>query len=184
MDALVSDVVAVLDDLSLDQAVYWGHSMGGRIGFSLASDFPERINAFVLGSVNPGNDNPERYHRRARALRQGMGRYLAGVESRWGRMETEDHRDRFLANDALALSALTTAIGNSPGMEGVLSELDTPVLMYAGSDDLIHPHAQKAADSGSTASFVSLLGLTHDSAFKRSDLIVPHVESFLASISR
>ena len=38
MDALVSDVVAVLDHLGLDQTVYWGHSMGGRIGFSVASN--------------------------------------------------------------------------------------------------------------------------------------------------
>ena len=184
MDALVSDVVAVLDCQDLDQAAYWGHSMGGRIGFSLASNAPERISAFILGSANPSIDNPERFHRRARAVSHGMERYLAGVESRWGRMETEGHRDRFLANDALALSALTTALGNSLGMEAVLSGLKTPVLMYAGSDDLLHPGAQKAAESGPTASFVSLSGLDHDSAFKRSELVLPHVESFLAQVSK
>ena len=110
-----------------------------------------------------------------------MERYLAGVESRYGRMEPEDHRERFLANDALALSALTTAIGNSPGLESLLPNIDTPVLIYAGSEDVIHPYAQKAAESGPTASFVSLTGLDHDAAFKRSDIVVPYFENFLAS---
>ena len=184
MDALVSDVVAVLDHLGLEQAAYWGHSMGGRIGFSLATNSPERVSAFILGSIDPTNNSPERFHRRARNLSHGMERYLAGVESRWGRMETEEHRDRFLANDALALSALTTSLGNSFGMEGVLSGLDKPIMMYAGSDDSFHSGAQKAAESAPSASFVSLDGLNHDSAFKCSDMVVPHVDNFLTQASR
>jgi pimeloyl-ACP methyl ester carboxylesterase len=181
MDTMVSDMLAVLDQLGIDQTAYMGHSMGARMGYSLASIAPERITAFILGSSAPDNDRPYRYHRRARRLGYGMERYLAGVESRYGRMEPEDHRERFLANDALALSALTTAIGNSPGLESLLPNMDTPVLIYAGSEDVIHPYAQKAAESGPTASFVSLTGLDHDAAFKRSDMVVPHVEKFLAS---
>jgi pimeloyl-ACP methyl ester carboxylesterase len=184
MDVVVSDVVTVLDHLGLDQTVYLGHSMGARIGFSLADIVPERISAFILGSSSLGNDKPYRYHRRARRLNYGMERYLEGVESRGGRMEPEGHRDRFLANDALALSALTTAIGNSPGLESLLPNLDTPVLIYAGSEDTVHQNAQEAAESGPTASFASLTGLDHDGAFRRSDMVVPHVESFLDSLNR
>jgi pimeloyl-ACP methyl ester carboxylesterase len=183
MDAMGSDILAVMDRLSLDQIAFLGHSMGARIGYSLADSIPERINAYILGSSSPENDRPDRYHKRARRLNYGMEHYLAGVEERRGRMESEAHRDRFLANDALALSALTTALGDSPGTASVLAAMDTPVLMYAGTEDQIHPHMQKAAESNSIASFVSLTGLNHDSAFSRSDMVVPHVESFLASVS-
>lgn len=181
MRTLASDLLAVLDDLGLDKATFWGYSMGGRIGFGLAEVAADRFDAFILSSIDPRNGYPERFHRRAAALKGGMERYLARVEDRWGRMEPEGHRERFLANDAMALSALTTALGNSPGMEGALLTLDAPVLMYAGSEDPFHSGARQAAESCPTASFVSLAGLDHDSAFKRSDSVLPHVRRFLAS---
>lgn len=43
------DVLAVLDALQIDQAFYLGYSLGGWIGFGLATYAPERFHAFVLG---------------------------------------------------------------------------------------------------------------------------------------
>src|SRR5262245_8441026 len=53
LTAGVGDVVAVLDDLHLDRATFWGYSMGGRIGFGLAKYAPERITTFVIGGQHP-----------------------------------------------------------------------------------------------------------------------------------
>ncbi len=49
----VSDVVTVLDDLGLDQAHFWGYSMGGRIGFGMAKYAPERIQTLIIGGAQP-----------------------------------------------------------------------------------------------------------------------------------
>ena len=37
MEKCASDVVAILDDLGMKTAAYWGYSMGGRIGYALGS---------------------------------------------------------------------------------------------------------------------------------------------------
>src|SRR5262249_3153091 len=49
----VSDVVAVLDDLHLSPAHFWGYSMGGWIGFGMAKYAPERLHALIIGGTDP-----------------------------------------------------------------------------------------------------------------------------------
>jgi pimeloyl-ACP methyl ester carboxylesterase len=55
-----------------------------------------------------------------------------------------------------------------------------PTLLYAGSADPIHDAARQTASEIPGAQFVSLPGLNHPAANLRSDLVLPHVEPFLA----
>jgi pimeloyl-ACP methyl ester carboxylesterase len=57
-----NDVVALLDHLGLSQAHVIGHSMGGRIGISIALNFPGKVKSLIIaagGSGPAGNDGPE-----------------------------------------------------------------------------------------------------------------------------
>ena len=49
----MNDVVAVLDDLHLSTAHFWGYSMGGWIGFGMAKYAPERLHALIIGGTDP-----------------------------------------------------------------------------------------------------------------------------------
>lgn len=49
-----ADVVAVLDDLGVARAHVYGTSMGGRVAQWVAAEFPERVEALVLGCTSPG----------------------------------------------------------------------------------------------------------------------------------
>ncbi len=49
----VADVTAVLDDAGIEQAVYWGYSMGGRVGYGVAQYAPERFRALIIGGAQP-----------------------------------------------------------------------------------------------------------------------------------
>src|SRR5215216_3907928 len=51
-----SDVVAVLDDLGMETATYWGYSMGGRIGFALAQHALDRVACFVVGGATANTE--------------------------------------------------------------------------------------------------------------------------------
>jgi pimeloyl-ACP methyl ester carboxylesterase len=44
------DVAAVLDDLGLQTANYFGYSMGGWVGFPLAKYAPERARSLILAA--------------------------------------------------------------------------------------------------------------------------------------
>src|ERR1700752_2116936 len=52
-----SDIVAVLDDLGMKTATYWGYSMGGGAGFALAQLAMDRVACFVIGgrAVTPAS---------------------------------------------------------------------------------------------------------------------------------
>lgn len=50
---LLDDVLKLMDALGLGQTVLCGHSMGGRIAYMLASQFPERVSCLVIVESNP-----------------------------------------------------------------------------------------------------------------------------------
>jgi pimeloyl-ACP methyl ester carboxylesterase len=66
------------------------------------------------------------------------------------------------------------------GFSDVLGTIAVPTLVYAGSADPVHDPARQSASEIPGAQFVSLSGLTHPAALCRSDLVLPHVEPFLA----
>ncbi|TDV55094.1 alpha/beta fold hydrolase [Actinophytocola oryzae] len=66
-----TDVVAILDDLGVDQAHVYGTSMGGRAAQWLAADHPSRVRRLVLGCTSPGaRHGVERSAELRRALAQ------------------------------------------------------------------------------------------------------------------
>jgi pimeloyl-ACP methyl ester carboxylesterase len=62
----------------------------------------------------------------------------------------------------------------------VLGTIAVPTLIYAGSADPVHDAARQSASEIPGAQFVSFPGLVHPAALCRSDLVLPHVERFLA----
>jgi pimeloyl-ACP methyl ester carboxylesterase len=66
------------------------------------------------------------------------------------------------------------------GMAEYLPALATPYLFYAGDQDTFtHSNVERYVDSMQDARFISLPGLNHETAFFRSDLVLPHVLKFL-----
>jgi pimeloyl-ACP methyl ester carboxylesterase len=62
IDLMGNDVVALLEYLGAPQAHVIGHSMGGRIGLSIALNFPGKIKSLIIaagGSGPAGKDGPE-----------------------------------------------------------------------------------------------------------------------------
>lgn len=62
IDLMGNDVVALLEHLGVSQAHVIGHSMGGRIGLSIALNFPGKIKSLIIaagGSGPAGREGPE-----------------------------------------------------------------------------------------------------------------------------
>lgn len=51
--AMVNDVVALLDKLSIERAHVLGHSMGGKVAISLARLAPQRVASLVVADIAP-----------------------------------------------------------------------------------------------------------------------------------
>src|SRR5581483_8964544 len=106
---LASDVVAVLDDLGIGRAHYFGYSYGGFVGFCLAKYAQERFATLTIGGMHPYARDPDRYDAQVSLLQQGMDAWVANVERNGGFRFPED-RDVVRGCDPQALIALSLAM--------------------------------------------------------------------------
>jgi pimeloyl-ACP methyl ester carboxylesterase len=58
LKSMVSDIVAVLNDLNIRKAHFLGFSMGGWIGFGIAKYAPERYYSLIIGGMHPYETDP------------------------------------------------------------------------------------------------------------------------------
>ena len=174
---MAGDVVAVLDALHLDQAHYWGYSMGGWIGYGLAKYAPERVRTFILGGMHPyGRQLPP-------------GSQLDGsdpeafVNALMGRLGVDQTamppaiRDELFANDFQALAA---AQQDFPSLVEIIPTMTMPCFLYAGKNDATYyAKTRECAQHLPNATFFSLPGLDHSAVFRESGLVLPRVTKFL-----
>lgn len=182
--SMARDVVAVLDDLGIDRARFWGYSMGGRIGFFLATHFPDRFHCFVLGGISP-HFRPEERQDVAigfEAMKKGgLAAYIA-VRERMAGPLPPDQKTRILANDTEALFAAQESFLKTPSLWDKLPGIPVPCLLYVGGDDARFAGAKEAAAFIPRADFFSLPGLNHGQGMARSDLVLPRVNAFLRKV--
>jgi pimeloyl-ACP methyl ester carboxylesterase len=93
-------------------------------------------------------------------------------------------RERWLALDGQAMAAAQEAGLTAPSLEDVLPIIETPTLIYYGTEDYPDRLPERAAAAMPDATVVALEGLSHSQAIRRSDLVLPHVVAFLDRVSR
>jgi pimeloyl-ACP methyl ester carboxylesterase len=168
-ELMTGDIAAVLDDLGIQKANYWGYSMGGRIGFQLMRLYPSRCSSYIIGGMSPypqASEEEERFVARLDTMTR-----LGALANALGLFD----------NDFKALHAFRQNVSSWPATGDLLSSIGAPCLLYAGERDAFHDGAKEAAKHIQHASFVSIPGLTHSETFFHSELILPHVKSFLLS---
>ena len=181
MEMRVADILAAMDELDIAAAHYWGYSMGGRIGFGVADSAPERVLGMIMAGIDQHGTDASRFQNRVGFLSKGMDRYLEGFEARFGRMEPDAKRSRFLQNDYLAMIASTLALRDHVRDYSDLAQRMTmPCLFYDGDADSFHDNARNFVEVLPNAKFVSLAGQDHGGTFTRGDQVLPHVREFLS----
>lgn len=170
------DVTAVLDDLGIARADYFGYSMGGRIGFAVAHYAPERLASVIIGAATPDDACFDAF--------EGIDgndpdAFVAALEAFIGEILTPERRQAALNNDIRALTALMQAprahLGTPPALVGI------PTMLYVGTKDTRLAAVRACAALLSPKEYVELHDLNHGQAFLRSDLTLPPVQQFLAS---
>jgi pimeloyl-ACP methyl ester carboxylesterase len=173
---MASDVIAVLDAEGVEKSHYLGYSMGGSIGFGLAESFPDRFHSLMIGGMNPypigGMNNM------LESLEGGMESY---VESMAPQPDAE-RKKHLLANDVRAIIAASIGLRDRPDLSHVLTTMSMPCLVYAGDADGLHVGAEECVKHMPNVTWASLPGLDHGQAMERSDLVLPHVTSFLDAV--
>lgn len=186
MDRLVSDVIAVLDACEITRAAYLGYSLGGRVGFGLATHAPNRICALIAGGAS---HRPQRgaldrliYPGCVDTIEtEGIEAFLGRWSERLGRPIGPAVAQTFLDSDPRMLVPFLRQINREPGFdERVVARIQLPVLLFAGERD-----HERLADSRVAAALIPKAELfvvadgDHESTLASVGDVVPRVRAFL-----
>lgn len=140
------DVVAVLDEVGVDDVDLYGTSMGGRVAQWLAALHPDRVRRLVLGCTSPGGPHAVE---RSRAVRKALAQVDKGKrqEALLDLMYTPSWRAanpgpyRVLGSPAMPPHALRLHFLASEAHDAwdALPGITAPTLVLHGSDDLMTP---------------------------------------------
>jgi len=187
MKHMVGDVVAVLDELGVGKAIFWGYSMGGRIGLAAARYAPERFTAYVIGgnglSEKDSEGEMDELQGYIKLLEKGVDAWISFLESmRGSKLEPREY-EKWRSADLDAYMAYMSYYENI-GMTDYLPKVNAPFLFYAGEEDKYpHSRAKACAEIMRNAEFVSLPGLNHSGASVGSPEALPHVLRFLEKVT-
>jgi len=177
LELRVSDVVTVLDTLEIDKIHYWGFSMGGRVGFGVASSAPSRLESLIVGGSHPyGRKIP------AHLPKLDGNNPDAFLEGFFGRIGVDFKtvpakiKKNIMENDFRALAA---AMVDYPSLENSLATITVPSLIYCGNNDRNYNDAARCVEQLPNASFIPIEGFNHAQAFNQAERVLPHVTSFL-----
>jgi pimeloyl-ACP methyl ester carboxylesterase len=187
----VADAVGVLDALNIDRAHFLGASWGARLGFALGEYAPERVLSLVLCGNQPyawNLDSPTA-HAVAAAVassrRDGMTGFVEAFESALDYRFPEPDRTWILeTNDPAALEAAWRSTQVEGPVSQDLGKWRVPCLIIVGEADEMRDDAERAAIEIPGATFVSLAGHSHISAFYEADaLLLPHILALLRAVT-
>ena len=182
LELMVSDVTAVMDDLGIGKAHFWGYSLGGYIGLLIPVYAPGRFHSLTIGGFPLDPMTPKGVKWFREFFDKGVDHYVADIEERLKPCWTPQLREKLLGSDMEALKATLDALAEEYGVRASLPSLSLPCLVYVGEEDSYYARDKEAAERIPNATFVSLPGLDHWSAIYRSDLVIPHVRKFLSEV--
>jgi len=176
------DITAILDDLNIQKAYFFGYSMGGAICLGLAKYAPERVKALIIGGVIPFERYPAKSNLLYKILEAGAEAVVAYLEQ--AGPISDEMKARALSNDYEAQIAMLNTI--EPSLEDDLPDMDMPCLVFVGEADELYPYqkAKEVYKKLPNRTFVSFPDLNHVQTIDRSDLLLPHVTEFLTRVSK
>ncbi len=174
MDLLARDVLALLDELGVERAIWVGHSMGGYVTLAALRLAPERILGVALVNTHPFADSDERRLARIQSAEVAMANGASDLA--FSMMSTlfgpNYDRKSATAQAIYELMADTSPEGvngaqrgmaERPDSSATLRELRVPALLIAGEDDQIvtQEMAQQTAQLIPNAEFIVIPDAGH-----------------------
>lgn len=187
VERYVDDVIAVMDDLGIDRAAFWGYSAGATVGYGVAAMHPERIAALIAqGAIGEGDadtpDNRAWAQEAAQTAREhGVGAFVEGAFEEDGIPEWFMEQMRSTDGEMFALEALGASSWHGPW--SILDQVQCPVLMLVGELEDPEGDNPRAASQLRNARCVTFPGLGHLEAYVRSDLALAEAIPFLKRVA-
>ena len=195
---LVTDVVAVLDHLRIERAVWAGLSIGGMVALRAALVAPERVSALILLDTHAG---AETAHKKLKYRLMALGTKTFGIRPflpaivplMFGRTTrrtkpalVDEWRARFAAVHAPSMLRTLDALIRRDSVVPRLSEIRVPSLVIVGEQDVSLPpaYSSELAAGLKSSAFVEVPASGHLVALEQPEAVTGAMLRFLDSIAR
>jgi pimeloyl-ACP methyl ester carboxylesterase len=146
MHRLASDVLALLDHLEIEEAVFVGCSIGGYVLLELWRQAPERMQGLAFVCSKPQADSEAALNKRAdtiatvrqsgvNAIFDGMAQSLIGATARQRHPEMAAQLRKRMTLTPEALIAVQAGLAARPDSVPTVATIQVPVLAIAGGED-------------------------------------------------
>lgn len=139
VEYLADQVIAVLDELGIEEATIIGHSMGGYVALALADVYVSRLNAFVLINSTSLADDIERKSLRYKACKTVERNLGALIKLSIPGLFTEEYKSHFPETIQLfkSISNETTVKGAQAALKGMAIRPDRTYVFYDFSKPML-----------------------------------------------
>jgi len=151
VDECAADVIDLLDDLHVDNAVVTGLSMGGYVAFAMFRHAERYFRGLVLADTRAPADTPEAIEGRKRLQITARNQGVAGVaDEMLPRLLGETTRKQqphvidevraiIVSQPLVAVQAELRSIMERPNSTDTLKRVKCPTLVIVGEEDVITP---------------------------------------------
>jgi pimeloyl-ACP methyl ester carboxylesterase len=151
MGRFADDLIAVLDALGLEQAVFCGLSMGGYILFELLRRQPQRVRGLILADSRAEPDNAEgkrardeliavaRSHGAAALVPLQIPKLLAESTQQANPEVVRQVGDMIQRASVPGIVGALEAMKERPDSRPLLPEIKVPTLVMVGAEDALTP---------------------------------------------
>jgi pimeloyl-ACP methyl ester carboxylesterase len=175
---LASDVAGLLDHLGIPQADILGFSLGGMVALQFVLDHPDRTRRAVIASIayTPDGFRPEITDPAATSDLLPTAADFAQMRAAYESVAPDP------AHFAAFHRKLPGVVHGHPGWSAAeLAAIGTPCLLVFGDKDFVRlEHAVEMKELNPDARLAVLPGTTHMDVLRRTAVLVPMAEEFLA----
>ncbi len=191
---LVDDVLAVLDAVSVDRAVWAGLSIGGMVALRAALRAPQRVRGLVLIDTDAGAEGPSnrlKYQALGvlvrvfgkRRLLPRIVRLMFGATTRRERPGlVAEWSERFALADLASALSMLGALNRRDDLLPALGGIGVPALVLVGSEDRSLPpeRSRRLARALPRARLVEIPGSGHLSSLEQPTAVTTAMMDFLS----
>jgi 3-oxoadipate enol-lactonase len=191
MELLADDIAALLVHLHIDQAVVFGHSLGGYVTLALIERHPDLVRKFSLIHSTALPDSEEAKEKRSQGIEHirehGITSFVDGLIPK---LFAEAHLKTMAGQvqATIELGYLTSPEGAMHSLEGmrlrpdrnqVLRDHLVPILLVAGSEDQVIPAERMFTVTGAHIQTTIISGVGHMSMLEAPEQLTFVMTSFI-----
>ena len=174
----VEDLITVLDAENIPESHYYGFSMGGWVGYGLALFAPERFKSIIIGGAHCFEQSMQGLRDLLiSGIENGIDSFVREYESIFGK-QTPTQKKIIRKFD---LQALLDVAQDRESLEAHFPKMPGDKMLFlAGEEDSTLEGVKKCHQQLPGSTLVTFPGLTHGGLCGSTDLVVSHIDRFIA----